>query len=41
MKGDDPNPYVSMHREDAIRAWRLAENQDKAEAVTGVKEPPK
>ena len=41
MKSDDPNPYVSMHREDAVRAWRLAENKDKAEAVVGVTEHPK
>jgi hypothetical protein len=38
MKNDDPNPYVNMHREDAARAWRLAENKNKAEIVPGVKD---
>jgi hypothetical protein len=41
MKSDDPNPYVSQHREDAARAWRLQENQGKAEAVSGLKDLPK
>ena len=27
MKMDDPNPYLSMHKENAIRAWRLDSNK--------------
>ena len=23
MDSDDPNPFLAMHKEDAIKAWRL------------------
>lgn len=26
MKFGDPNPYVAMHKENAIRAWRLSDD---------------
>jgi hypothetical protein len=30
MKGDDPNPYVASHKEDAMIAWRLELSGQKA-----------
>ena len=23
MKSDDPNPFITMHKENALHAWRL------------------
>ena len=29
MQSDDPNPFLDMHKEDAIRAWRIYDTETK------------
>ena len=36
MKSDDPNPFLEMHKNDAIKAWRLDQSGQRAwEAYEG------
>jgi len=30
MKSDDPNPFLDMHKENAIKAWRLENKGESA-----------
>lgn len=30
MKSDDPNPFLSMHKENALLAWRIDNEGEKA-----------
>jgi hypothetical protein len=34
MDTDDPNPFITKHREDAVRAWKI--RNDSAASSSGV-----